>query len=77
MAETLGQPPCRLPRFIFRMRVFVARAGFAGWEPLFGREWMLPITAGRKSGKPRHTLVDVPLHDPESQRASLAIRPQM
>ena len=41
----------------------VARLGFAGWERLFGLEWMMLITTGRKSGKKRYSMVDVLLYD--------------
>jgi deazaflavin-dependent oxidoreductase (nitroreductase family) len=57
------KPPRGWQKIFFKMPVFVARLGFAGWESLFGLEWMLLTTTGRKSGKKRYTMVDVLLYD--------------
>jgi deazaflavin-dependent oxidoreductase (nitroreductase family) len=65
MTETVLKPPRGWLRFFFKIPVVVARLGFAGWESLFGVEWMLLITTGRKSGRKRYTMVDVLLYDPE------------
>jgi deazaflavin-dependent oxidoreductase (nitroreductase family) len=65
MPDTVLHPPRGLLKWFFKIPVFVARTGFAGWESLFGLEWMLLITTGRKSGKKRYTMVDVLLYDPE------------
>jgi deazaflavin-dependent oxidoreductase (nitroreductase family) len=53
------KPPRGLLKIFFRIPVLVARLGLAGWERIFGIEWMLLITIGRKSGKKRFTMVDV------------------
>jgi deazaflavin-dependent oxidoreductase (nitroreductase family) len=62
--------PIRRPRgwlkLFFKIPILFARMGFAGWEHLFGLEWMLLITTGRKSGKKRYSMVDVLLYDRES-----------
>ena len=65
MTDTVLKPPRGLLKIFFKIPVVVARMGFAGWERLFGLEWMLLITTGRKSGKKRYTMVDVLLYDPE------------
>jgi deazaflavin-dependent oxidoreductase (nitroreductase family) len=65
MTDTVPHPPRGLLKFFFKIPVFAARMGFAGWEHWIGLEWMLLITTGRKSGKKRYTMVDVLLHDPE------------
>ena len=53
-------------KFFFKVPVYVARMGFAGWERLIGVEWMLLTTVGRKSGKKRYSMVDVLVHDKET-----------
>ncbi len=57
------EPPRGWLKYFFKVPVYVARMGFAGWERLIGVEWMLLTTVGRKSGKKRYTMVDVLLHD--------------
>ncbi len=67
MSETTDlKPPRGWLKIFFKVPVFVARMGFAGWERLIGVQWMLLTTLGRMSGKKRYTMVDVLLHDPES-----------
>ncbi len=51
--------PKGLLRLFFKFPVFLHRLGLGGWERLIGAEWMLITTIGRKSGKPRQTMVDV------------------
>jgi deazaflavin-dependent oxidoreductase (nitroreductase family) len=57
------EPPRGWLKFFFKIPVYVARMGFAGWERLIGVEWMLLTTVGRKSGKKRYSMVDVLVHD--------------
>jgi deazaflavin-dependent oxidoreductase (nitroreductase family) len=66
MNNTELKSPSGLMKFFFKIPVLVARMGFSGWERLFGIEWMLLITIGRKSGKKRYTMVDVLLDDRKS-----------
>jgi deazaflavin-dependent oxidoreductase (nitroreductase family) len=65
MTDAVLKPPRGLLKIFFKIPVFVARLGFAGWERWIGLEWMLLATTGRKSGKKRYTMVDVLLYDPE------------
>jgi deazaflavin-dependent oxidoreductase (nitroreductase family) len=60
------KPPRGWRKIFFKMPVFMARLGFAGWETLFGIEWMMLTTIGRKSGKKRYTMVDVLLYERET-----------
>jgi deazaflavin-dependent oxidoreductase (nitroreductase family) len=64
--STIPNPPSGWLKFFFKIPVVIARMGFAGWERLIGVEWMLLTTVGRKSGKKRYSMVDVLLHDKES-----------
>ena len=66
MTNTVTKPPRGWRKMFFKIPVVVARMGFAGWESLFGLEWMLLTTIGRKSGKERYTMVDVLLYDRET-----------
>lgn len=66
MTNATPKPPRGWQKIFFKIPVFVARMGFAGWESLFGLEWMLLTTTGRKSGKKRYTMVDVLLYDRET-----------
>lgn len=66
MTDNEPKPPRRGMKFFFRIPVFLARMGFAGWERLLGLEWMLLMPTGRKSGKKRYAMVDVLLHEKES-----------
>lgn len=63
---TALKPPQGWLKIFFKIPVLLARLGFAGWEALFGLEWMLLITTGRKSGKKRYTMVDVLLYERET-----------
>lgn len=63
MTNTALEPPRGWLKIFFKIPVLIARLGFAGWEYLFGLEWMLLITIGRKSRKKRYTMVDVLLYD--------------
>jgi deazaflavin-dependent oxidoreductase (nitroreductase family) len=60
------KPPRGWLKFFFKVPVFLARLGFAGWERLIGVEWMLMTTVGRKSGKKRYSMVDVLVHNDET-----------
>ena len=55
------RPPAGLQKFVFRMPIYVYRAGI-GW--LFGRRIMLLNHVGRVSGKQRQTILEVAAHDP-------------
>ena len=66
MTNTPIKRPSGWLKIFFKMPVLFARMGFAGWERLFGLEWMLLVTIGRKSGKKRYTMVDVLLYDRET-----------
>lgn len=66
MTKTVNLPPRGWKKIFLKMPVAIARMGFAGWEALFGLEWMLLTTIGRKSGKKRYTMVDVLLYNPET-----------
>jgi deazaflavin-dependent oxidoreductase (nitroreductase family) len=66
MTDTPIKRPRGWLKIFFKVPVFVARMGLAGWERLLGLEWMLLITVGRKSGKKRYTMVDVLLYDRET-----------
>jgi deazaflavin-dependent oxidoreductase (nitroreductase family) len=63
---TLEKRPNTLLKFLFRIPVWMHKIGFGGWEKLIGAEWMLITTRGRKSGKPRDTMVDVMDYDAAS-----------
>lgn len=57
------QRPNTLLKVFFKIPLFVHKLGFGGWERLIGAQWMLITTIGRKSGKRRQAMVDVLLHD--------------
>jgi deazaflavin-dependent oxidoreductase (nitroreductase family) len=59
----LLKPPNALQKFFFKIPVWLHKMGFGGWEKLIGAQWMLITTRGRKSGKPRDTMVDVMDYD--------------
>ncbi len=63
---TLEKRPNALQKFLFKIPVWMYRLGFGGWERLIGAQWMLITTVGRKSGKPRDTMVDVMDYDAAS-----------
>jgi deazaflavin-dependent oxidoreductase (nitroreductase family) len=64
--NTLEKRPNSLQKFFFKVPVWVHQMGLGGWERLIGAEWMLITTVGRKSGKPRDTMVDVMDYDKAS-----------
>jgi len=64
--STKIEPPSGWMKVFFKIPVFIARLGFAGWERLIGVEWMLLTTVGRKTGKKRYSMVDVLVHEKES-----------
>jgi deazaflavin-dependent oxidoreductase (nitroreductase family) len=59
MNNKLSEPPKGWLKYFFKMPVYFARMGFLGWEKVFGLDWMLLITTGRKSGKKRYSMVDI------------------
>ena len=58
--------PNPLLKFFFKTPVFLYKIGLGGFERLIGAEWMLLTTVGRKSGKPRRTMVDILEYDKEA-----------
>ena len=64
--STIPAPPRGWLKLFFKIPVVMARMGFAGWERLIGVEWMLLTTVGRKSGRKRYSMVDVLVHDRET-----------
>ncbi|MDD2921299.1 MAG: nitroreductase family deazaflavin-dependent oxidoreductase [Anaerolineales bacterium] len=60
------KPPGGFLKFFLKTPVWIYKIGFGGWERLFGAEWMLLTTIGRKSGKPRQTMVDILEHDKDA-----------
>ena len=63
---TREKRPNALQKFFFKVPVWIHKMGFGGWEKLIGAEWMLVTTRGRKSGKPRGTMLDVMDYDAAS-----------
>ncbi len=61
--SALEKRPNAFQKFFFKIPVWFHKMGFGGWERLVGAEWMLITTVGRKSGKPRDTMVDVMDYD--------------
>ena len=57
--EAFEKGPSSLQKFFFKIPVWVHKIGFGGWERIIGAQWMLITTTGRKSGKPRETMLDV------------------
>jgi deazaflavin-dependent oxidoreductase (nitroreductase family) len=57
------QRPSALLKIFFRIPLFLHKLGFVGWERIIGAQWMLITTIGRKSGKRRQAMVDILLHD--------------
>ena len=51
--------PSGFLKFFFKTPVFLYKIGLGGFERIIGAEWMLLTTIGRKSGKPRQTMVDI------------------
>jgi len=63
MNNKLLEPPKGLTKYFFKIPVYFARIGLFGWEKIFGLDWMLLITTGRKSGKKRYSMVDILLYE--------------
>ncbi len=57
------QRPNTLLKVFFKIPLFVHKLGFGGWERIIGAQWMLITTIGRKSGRHRQVMVDVLLHN--------------
>jgi deazaflavin-dependent oxidoreductase (nitroreductase family) len=55
--------PSGFLKFFFKTPVWLYKMGLGGMERLVGAEWMLLTTIGRKSGKPRQTMVDILEYD--------------
>jgi deazaflavin-dependent oxidoreductase (nitroreductase family) len=53
-------------KFFFKTPVWLYKMGLGGMERIFGAEWMLLTTTGRKSGKPRQTMVDILDYDKDT-----------
>jgi len=53
-------------KLFFKIPVFLYKIGFGGFERIIGAEWMLLTTIGRKSGKPRQTMVDILDYDKDA-----------
>ena len=64
--NALEKRPNALQKFFFKIPVWVHKLGFGGWERIIGAQWMLISAVGRKSGKPRETMVDVMDYDAAS-----------
>ncbi|MBV6397507.1 MAG: hypothetical protein HFACDABA_03121 [Anaerolineales bacterium] len=64
--RALLERPGPLLKFFFKLPVWLHKIGLGGWERLFGAQWMLITTIGRKSGKFRETMVDVMDYDPDA-----------
>jgi deazaflavin-dependent oxidoreductase (nitroreductase family) len=60
------QRPRTLLKIFFKIPLIFHKLGFGGWERFIGAQWMLITAVGRKSGKPRQVLVDVLLHNEET-----------
>ncbi|MCX6059437.1 MAG: nitroreductase family deazaflavin-dependent oxidoreductase [Chloroflexi bacterium] len=61
--NAFDKQPSRLLKFFFKVPVWLHKMGLGGWERLVGAQWMLITTQGRKTGKPRDTMVDVMDYD--------------
>lgn len=61
--NAFDKQPSRLLKFLFKVPVWLHKMGLGGWERLVGAQWMLITTKGRKTGKLRHTMVDVMDYD--------------
>ena len=66
MNNKLLEPPKGWTKYFFKIPVYFARIGFFGWEKIFGLDWMLLITTGRKSGRKRYSMVDILLYERET-----------
>ena len=61
--KAFEKKPGPLLKFFFKAPVWFHKMGFGGWEKIMGAQWMLLTTTGRKSGRPRETMVDVMDYD--------------
>jgi deazaflavin-dependent oxidoreductase (nitroreductase family) len=59
----LDKRPGAFLKFFLKFPILLHKIGFGGWERLIGAQWMFLTTTGRKSGKPRETMVDVMDYD--------------
>lgn len=59
----INKRPRTLLKIFFKLPIFLHKIGLGGWERLIGAHWMLLKTTGRKTGKPRETMVDIMDHD--------------
>jgi deazaflavin-dependent oxidoreductase (nitroreductase family) len=69
--ERIGprEKPSGLKRALFRMPIALYHLGLGF---LFGRRFLLLKHMGRKSGKPRETVLEVVSHDPEARTYTVA-----
>ncbi|MFN8414070.1 MAG: nitroreductase family deazaflavin-dependent oxidoreductase [Anaerolineales bacterium] len=61
--NALEKRPGPFLKFFLKVPVWLYKIGLGGWERMMGAEWMLIITKGRKTGKPREVMVDVMDYD--------------
>ena len=59
----LEKRPGLFLKYFLKFPVLLHKLGFGGWERMIGAQWMLLTTTGRKSGRPRTTMVDVMDYD--------------
>ena len=62
-------PPSGLVRWFLRLPIGLYRLKL-GW--LLGRRFLLLVHTGRKSGKPRNTVLEVLRHEPDTDRCIIA-----
>ncbi len=63
------KPPSSASRFLFRLPIYLYKIGLGG---LLGGRFLLLNHIGRKSGQPRHAVVEVVRHDPASDTYVIA-----
>lgn len=63
LPKVLREKPRGFLRLFLKFPVLLHHLGMGGWERMIGAQWMLITTTGRKSGKPRETMVDVMDYD--------------
>jgi deazaflavin-dependent oxidoreductase (nitroreductase family) len=69
MAQTKRKPVTGLKKFFFRAPLVLYRIGLGG---LLGQRFLLLNHTGRKSGKPRQTVLEVVNHDTDSDTYYIA-----
>ena len=69
MNKTERKPVTGLKRFLFRAPLFLYRIGLGG---LLGKRFLLLNHIGRKSGKPRQTVLEVVNYDKETDTYTIA-----